>query len=172
MSVQSEGTNTLIKACNVETPSLTEISEEEGAEPPVPEIMATIKIGNVDYPILGAKRVVSKTAEQVLYSKDDRKNLSTDEKTVLFKTAVQTAHKKYDVFSLSLEDEDKLDDTYNLEVLVQKAKREHFKYDMHDVFTILIPNNDETIASTMDLYQEYSNISIKQVAHSNLWYRE
>ena len=97
--------------------------------------MTTIKIGDVEYPILCAKRVISETAEQVLYSKDDRKNLSTDEKTILFKSAVPMAHKKYDILSLSLEDEDKLDDTYNLEVLVQKTKREHFKYDMHDVFT-------------------------------------
>jgi hypothetical protein len=174
MSDTSEETNELIEQFNAEPPSLTEDPEEDWirTEPPVQERMTTIKIGNVEYPILGAKRVVSETAEQVLYAKDDRKNLSTDEKTVLFKSAVQTAHKKYDVLPLSLEDEDKLDDTYNLEVLVQKTKREHFKYDMHDVFTIVIPNDDETIASTMDLYTEYSNITIEQVARSNLWYRE
>jgi hypothetical protein len=82
------------------------------------------------------------------------------------------AHKKYDILPLSLLDEDKLDDSCNLEVLVQKTKWKHFKDDMHNVHTIIIPNNDETIKSTMDLYQEYSNITIKQVACSNLWYRE
>ena len=44
--------------------------------------------------MLGAKkRALSNTAEQVLYaSKDKRKNLSTDERTVLFKSALQLAH--------------------------------------------------------------------------------
>jgi hypothetical protein len=95
-----------------------------------------------EYPILGTKRVVYKTAEQVLYAKDEQKNLITDERTVLFKSAVQTVHKKYDVLPLSLEDKDKHNDTYNLEVLVQKTKREHFKYDIHNVFTIVIPNDE------------------------------
>jgi hypothetical protein len=40
------------------------------------------------------------------------------------------AHKKYNILPLSLKDEDKLNDMYNLEVLVQKTKREYFKYDM------------------------------------------
>jgi ABC-type molybdate transport system ATPase subunit len=68
--------------------------------------MTTIKIVEREYPILGSKREVSKTAEQILYAKDNRKNLSPDEETVLFKSTVQTAHKKYDVFPLSLEDKD------------------------------------------------------------------
>jgi hypothetical protein len=88
----------------------------------VREIMATIKTGDVEYPILGVKRVVLETAEQVLYSSNHGKDLSTDEKIVLSKSALQTAHKKYDVLPLFLEDEVKLDDTYNLKVLIQKTK--------------------------------------------------
>jgi hypothetical protein len=172
MSVESEGTSALIEAFKAETLSLTDTSEEEGAETPVRQIMATIKIGERNYPILGSKREVSETMGQVLYAKGDRKNLSTDEKTVLFKNAFQTAHKKYDILPLSLKDKDKLDDTYNLEVLVQKTKRENFKYDMHDVFTIVIPDENEAIKARMDLYQDYSNIRIEQVARSNLWYIE
>jgi hypothetical protein len=76
------------------------------------DVMSTIKIGDdVEYPILGAKkRALSNSAEQVLYNntKDERKNLSTDEITVLFKSAMQLAHKKYDVLPLLLKDEDKL----------------------------------------------------------------
>jgi hypothetical protein len=44
--------------------------------------MTTIKIVEREYPILGSKREVSKTAEQILYAKDNRKNLSPDEETV------------------------------------------------------------------------------------------
>ena len=103
----------------------------------------------------------------MLYKKGDRDGLSTDERQILFKSATATVHKKYDVMPLSLDDKDKLDDTYNLEVLVQRTKREHFKYDMHDVFTIVIPNANGTVQETKDLYSDYSNITIEQVARSN-----
>jgi hypothetical protein len=65
-------------------------------------LMITTKIGDVEHRILRAKRVVSETAEQVLYAKDKRKYLSTDERTVLFQSAIQLAHKNYDILPLSL----------------------------------------------------------------------
>lgn len=64
------------------------------------------------------------------------------------------------MFALSLKDEDKLvldDNTYNLQVLV------------HSVFImIVISKDDKTLEQTIDLYTEYSNITIKQAAQSNL----
>jgi hypothetical protein len=108
----------------------------------------------------------------VLYKKGDRDGLSTVERQILFKSATATVHKKYEVMPLSLDDEDKIDNTYNLKVLVQRTKQEHFKYDMHDGFTIVIPNADGTVQETKDLYLDYSNITIEQVARSNWWYRE
>jgi hypothetical protein len=76
----------------------------------------------------------------------------SDERQILFKSAAATVHKKDDVMPLLLDDEDKLNDTYNLEVLVQMTKQEHFKYDIHDVFMIVIPNADGTVQETKDLY--------------------
>jgi hypothetical protein len=157
-------------------------SEEEGSSDPILQEeegdsesianMTMIMIGGVEYETRAAEKTVSDTAEQVLYRKTDREALSTDERQLLFKSATQTVHKKYDVMPLSLDDEDKLDDTYNLEVLVQRTKREHFKYDMNDVFTIVIPNADGSVKEEKDLYSDYSNITIEQVARSNLWYRQ
>jgi hypothetical protein len=43
---------------------------------------------------------------------------------------------------------------------------------MYNIFSIVIPNNDETIKEVKDLYSDYSNITIEQVARSSLWYRE
>jgi hypothetical protein len=129
--------------------------------------MTKIMIGGVAYETHTVKKKISDTAEQVLYKKGDRDGLSTDERQIFFKSATATVHKKYDEMLLSLNDEDKLDDTYNLEVLVQRTKREHFKYDMHDVFTIVIPNANGTVQETKDLYSDYSNITIEQVARSN-----
>ncbi len=75
---------------------------------------------------------------------------------------------------LSLEDADKLDDAYNLDVLIKYTKRSHYTYDMHDVFLVVYPK-DGTEANmvdyTKDLYTEYADISIKDVARSNKWYR-
>ena len=134
--------------------------------------MLTVEIDGVTYKKLGSKKSLSKTSETVLFKKEDRSNLSVDERTILFKSAVAKAHKPYDLMPLSLDDEDKLDDTYNLEVLVSKTKRAHFRYDMYNIFSIIIPNDDESIKEVKDLYSDYSNITIKQVARSNLWYRE
>ncbi len=134
--------------------------------------MLTVEIDGVTYEKLGSKKSLSKTSETVLFKKEDRSNLSVDERTILFKSAVAKAHKPYDLMPLSLDDEDKLDDTYNLEVLVSKTKRAHFRYDMYNIFSIIIPNDDESIKEVKDLYSDYSNITIKQVARSNLWYRK
>jgi hypothetical protein len=72
----------------------------------------------------------------------------------------------------SLDDKDKLDNTYNLEVLVGKTKCAHFCNNMYIIFSVVIPNNDESIKEVKDLYFNYSNITIEQVARSNLWYRK
>ena len=134
--------------------------------------MNSVEIDGVTYATLGTKKKVSTTAEQVLFKKGDRMSLSADDRQSLFKNATAKAHKLYDIMPLSLDDEDKFDDTYNLEVLVQKTKLEHFKYDMHDVFTIVIPDANDQIIGTKNLYDDYANVSIEQVAKSNLWYRE
>jgi hypothetical protein len=61
---------------------------------------------------------------------------------------------------------------YNLKVLGQRTKQEHFKEDIQDVFMVVIPNANGTVMVTKDLYLDYSNITIKQVAQSNWWYQE
>jgi hypothetical protein len=52
-SVNSEGTEELLEEFNAETLSLTRNPSEEEVEPEAPAraIMATIKIGDVEYPI-------------------------------------------------------------------------------------------------------------------------
>jgi hypothetical protein len=78
-------------------------------------IMATVGINGVVYDQkLRTKKVVPKTLEQVLYKKDDHKTLSINERTTLFKSILSKAHKLYYVLPLSLDDEDKIDNMYNL----------------------------------------------------------
>jgi hypothetical protein len=40
---------------------------------------------------------------------------------------------------------------------------------MYNIFSIVIPNDDETIKEIKDLYSNYSNITVEQVTRSNLW---
>jgi enolase len=75
---------------------------------------------------------------------------------------------------LPLEDADKLDDTYNLDVLIKYTRCSHITYDMHDVFLIVYPKDGtqaNVVDYTKDLYTEYPDISIEDVARSNEWYR-
>jgi hypothetical protein len=135
---------------------------------------STVVINGVTYQRRSAPKTILVKACQVLYKKADRENLPTDERVALFEKATKLAHKKYEIMPLSLEDEDKLDDTYNLDILIKKTKRSHFTYDMHDVFTIVYPKdapNEEEIESEKDLYTQYPDITIEDVARSNLWYR-
>jgi hypothetical protein len=90
-------------------------------------VKLTVEIAGVTYEKRESKKSLSKTSETVLFKKEDRPNLSVDKRTVLFKSAVARAHKLYNLIPLSLDDEDKLDDTYNLKVLVGKTKRAHFR---------------------------------------------
>jgi hypothetical protein len=109
-----------------------------------------------------------------LHKSDARANLTADDRASLFEKAVKTAHKKYELMPLSLEDADKLDDAYNLDVLIKYTKRSHYTYDMHDVFLIVYPKDGSqanVVDHTKDLYTEYPDITIEDVARSNEWYR-
>ncbi len=116
---------------------------------------------------------ISDETDEVLHKKDDRAKLTADDRASLFEKAVKLSHKKYEPMPLSLEDADKLDDAYNLDVLIKFTKRSHYTYDMHDVFLVVYPK-DGTEANmvdyTKDLYSQYADISIKDVAQSNEWY--
>jgi hypothetical protein len=72
----------------------------------------------------------------VLYEKEDRVKLRTDERTIILKYTIRVAHKKYDGLPLSLKDEAKLDDMCDPKGLVQKMKgRIFFKYDICTAFS-------------------------------------
>jgi hypothetical protein len=106
-------------------------------------------------------------ANQVLYKNTDRNKLPTDDRVALLEKATKQAHKKYEIMPLSLDDEDKLNDTYNLDFLIKKMKRNHFKCDMHNVFTIVYPKaapNEDESGSEKDIYPHYPDITIEEEA--------
>jgi hypothetical protein len=117
-----------------------------------------------------------KTLQQVqvaIYSKAARAAMDFKEKTELFERA--TAKKlqpKFTMMNLKIDDPDKLDDTYNLSSAIDKMKENHIKFDLHDVFKIVLidPKNPYVILKTVDLYTDYGSLEVLDVASSNRFY--
>jgi hypothetical protein len=115
--------------------------------------------------------------EQIIHKKEDRQSLTKEKLAELYEKSTKTIHRKYDLIPLALSDKDKLDDTYNLEMLVRKTRQAHTDFDMHEVFTIVIPDRVDSIgmrltSTTKDLYKDFSSITIEEVAISNAWCRQ
>ena len=108
-----------------------------------------------------------------LYKKGDRKDLDKKDRLALIAAATE---KKESTFftplALALDDESKLDDCYNIATKVEKVEARHRLYDMHDVFTIVVPAEDGKTLTTeaYNLYTEYANVTPDMVAASNKWY--
>ena len=98
---------------------------------------ATMVVNGVVINLRQTKAVVT-DAVQVLHRKEDRAQLSKEKLADLYEKATQTSHECYDLINLQLDDNDKLEDTYNLEMLVRKTRARHIKFDLHNVFTIVL----------------------------------
>ena len=167
-----------------ESSGSNQVESSEGSEAEVEEefstmstpVAPTVTYGSFSIKVNPSKAIISEDGEEILYPKEDRVKLSSDKLAELFDKATRTRHKKYDFINLTLSDEDKLDDTYNLDMLVRRTKNAHVNYDMHNVFTTVLidPSDSEekTIVGTKDLYTEFSEISIEEVAASNKFYNQ
>jgi hypothetical protein len=117
-----------------------------------------------------------KTLQQVqvaIYSKEARALMDFKEKTELFERATsKKLQPKFKMMNLKIDDPDKLDDTYNLASAIDKMKENHVKYDLHDVFTIVMmdPLDPYSVLKTVDLYTDYGSIEVSDVASSNRFY--
>jgi hypothetical protein len=90
----------------------------------------------------------------------------------LFVKATRVQHTKYDLISLLIDDQDKLDDTYNLEKNIERTR-----HDYDNVFNIVeqdkTPGSLENLVLTKkhDLFKDYAIMTPDEVAWSNKWYR-
>jgi hypothetical protein len=83
-----------------------------------------------------------------LYKKESRSTLTADKLNELFERATKTSQVKYDLMNLSITDTEKLNDTYNLQMTVEKTKANHIRFDMDNVFQVLkVDPNDNTSKS-------------------------
>lgn len=110
-------------------------------------------------------------AEIPFFKKEERIHLAQSKLMDLFDKATKNCFSRFDLMSLSLSDEHKLDDTYNIGVLIGKMKAACVRYDTHDVFTVLKLDSTQTmVLGTKDLFTEYHDLTEAEVAASNRWY--
>jgi hypothetical protein len=101
----------------------------------------------------------------------------SDKLAELFVKATCVHHTKYDLISLLIDDQDKLDDTYNLEKNIERTLQAMGNYGYDNVFNIV--EQDKTLGSpenlvlmkTRDLFKDYAIMMPEEVAWSNKWYR-
>jgi hypothetical protein len=112
---------------------------------------------------------------KVLYKKEKRQNLSEDELGKLIERATKPMVRKFETKYMSNIDDKNLDTTYSLEALIDRMRQRHTNYDMHDVFQIVLIDEDDqdgrTVVGYSDLYTDYASVTKEQVAASNKWYQ-
>jgi hypothetical protein len=129
-----------------------------------------VEINGVKVKIAATKKVVT-PSDDALYPKSSRANMDPEKLNELFdRAAAKMPTKKYDILDLKIDDPDKLTDTYDLEMCINRTRAHHHKYDMHDVFTIVKPDTDPTKFKFVNLYADYAQVTEAEVAASNEWY--
>ncbi|KAL7568008.1 hypothetical protein ACA910_004593 [Epithemia clementina (nom. ined.)] len=111
-----------------------------------------------------------------LYRKEICEALSPEKKNDLFSQAVKQSQTKYDFMSLDFSDEKRLDELYNMSIMISKTKAAHLQYDMCDVFKIVFPAlpgcRELSDRTPVDLYTHYDEVTEEEVAQSCEWYRK
>jgi hypothetical protein len=106
--------------------------------------------------------IAAQNTEALFYKKQDREPMEPDKKAALFDKATKPGlTAKFDLISATFSNEDKLDDTYSIGILVNRFKAHCIKYDMHNVMNVfqLKPNKpDEPTGLRSDLFERYSRV--------------
>ena len=110
-----------------------------------------------------------------LHKKTDRAGLDKKDRLALITAATEKQEATFfTALSLTIDDEGKLADCYNINKKIEKVEARHRMYDMHDVFNIVVPEeNGKTLKGEVyNLYHDYASISLEMVAASNKWYNQ
>lgn len=131
----------------------------------------TVTINGVKFDVMETARELTDES-QALYPKAERAKLEPAELNKLFEKAWATSQTKYHLLDMKIEDPDKLKETYDLEMAIDKTRNNHAKFDMTDVFTVVVLDKTDPmkVLRTVDLYKDYGNVTEKEVAQSNRFY--
>ena len=126
--------------------------------------------------IISTPRTITASQGSIMFKKEDRASLSMEKRTDLFEKIVsKQLDTKFAEISVALSDTEKLDDTYNVALLIDRMKDHCVKYDLHGVFNIVDPKDPATTPdiheSLGNLFKSYATITPDSVARSNEWYR-
>jgi hypothetical protein len=105
----------------------------------------TVKMDGLNTPMQTTANVTT-TEGQIIYPKIVRSTMTQEKLATLFTVATKKHHALYDFMPLTLSDEDKLDDTNSLEMLINQTYHRNFEFEMHDVLQnimIVDPNDPE-----------------------------
>jgi Zinc knuckle len=141
-------------------------TSETGAE------ATTLTLNGIEIPLRETKETLFEEIS-TLYKKGDRKDLDKKDRLALIAAATEKKESTYFTpLALTIDDESKLDDCYNIGTKIEKVEARHRLYDMHDVFTVVVPEADgKTLkAQAYNLYAEYASVTADMVAASNKWY--
>ena len=129
---------------------------------------------------------VSRTAT---YRKEDRAALSAEKKHDLFSKITKAKQQtEYQLLEPSIQDLDDLDKTHQLHMMLRQTQINFITYDLVDVFKIVFPIRDPVTkeltggltmfskgttleAKCSDLFTEYNQLTLEQVADSSEWYQ-
>ena len=156
-----------------ETPPL-----EQGEEPEepvtmttVPTTTTTVTIGGVTYTV-NAVATAMTTGSMTVFKKEKRAALSEEKRARHFENATAKQQTdKFKMLSLSVANEENLNETYNLQMCVEEARQNMERYDMTDVFTILkFDENKQVQGAHGSLWDQYVLITADEIAKSNAYY--
>ena len=104
----------------------------------------TTNIGGTDFTFNKNARTIT-IANQVLYTQSARAKLNADD---LIKLTIECTKKQLspllDFISMRIDDPEKLEDTLNIQMTIDKIQAHLTSFDCHDIFNIIM-NADELI---------------------------
>ena len=148
-----------------------EESEEEHTMTPQQQQSVELTIGGVKLKVRATPTKANDMAK-ALFPMESRSSYPADKLTALLEAICKPQKNKFDLLMLALEDQDKLEDTYALQMLLESTKEHFTQYGVANVFTVIVFDESarQTILSTQDLLTNHSLVSVEQVAKSNEWY--
>ena len=123
-----------------------------------------------------ALRAVAETKFEevlILHQKGDRASLDKKSRLALIEKATERQEATFfKEVTLALDTETRLDDCYSINRTILNVQERHQMYDMHDVFSVVVPNdNNKTLTRDVyNLYTDYASVTPAMVARSNVWY--
>ena len=111
---------------------------------------------------------------KALYTKEDRKSLTGEDRVKLIATIIGNRQKKFEHLTLAIDDEKQLGTTYSTKTLIGQMRDNLAMYELDEVFSLVIPRDIENSASIeptrLNLFDHYHSIKLSEVLASNEYF--